>query len=140
MFESQKRVWQFIAALLIISVGMSNLCLCSKLHESRSSTSSKSSPIKQCRCCGSQGKINCCCGVLDRCTRLRACCGNRNYPADYFAATDEQMRDKTDQLAKCMAIAIVFEVAIGQAGVEEETANLLQSTLTLRAQHICIQV
>jgi hypothetical protein len=68
---------------------------------------------------------------------------NRDCTPNDYIVPDEQSRDQTDQLEKCLAAVILFEktsINLGQARCYKEIADLLHSTLTLRAQHICIQV
>jgi hypothetical protein len=68
---------------------------------------------------------------------------NRDCSPNDRIAPDELSRNQSDQLEKCLAGVILCETTskhIGQARSNEENADLLHSTLTLRAQHICMQV
>jgi len=133
MLRSIRKYRLSIMALLIISVSAPNLCLCPRLNKNYKSMRFK--------CC--QDKLGCFCGFQDGCPCMGMSCDNRDCAPSDCIEPDEQSRDQTDRLEKCLTTLILFRATpkyFGQCCGSEDTTNFHHSNLTLRAQHICMQI
>ena len=136
MLRSLRRTRFWIIVLLTFSVGAPNLCSCPLLNAIRKTIASRTS---QCDV-ADLGHFH---GVQDRHQQLIVTRYRRYCMPNDCVLSEEKSNYQNDHLERCLANVVQYEADpkhLGSIRDGEDSASLSHSALTLRAQHICMQV
>jgi hypothetical protein len=136
MLRSLRKIRFWIIVFLTLGVGAPSLCPCPLVNAVRRTIKFETGKYYLSNLCR-------CSAVQDRHQKLMvARCRRYCMPSD-CVLSEEQSNYQNDHLERCLANAVLYEAGSKHLGLIrdcEDTVSLSHSALTLRAQHICMQV